>query len=394
MEYQRPLSGSWSILGAPMVDHSRHRKMFAYSFSERGLREMQPRIQEYVELLIKGMKEDADIGEHIDIVARYNWATFDMIGDLAFGESFHCLENKKTDPWIDAVFGNVKIGAFMSMIRHYNLAGLLPHLTPKQLVELRLRNMKNTVDKVEKRIQQGTERGDFWDKVIEKSDFEKGTGMTKSEMVSNAGVLVLGGSETTATLLSGTTYLLLKHPDIFKKLNNEVRSAFKHEDEIDLVSVSKLDYMLAVLDEGMRVYPPVPNAGNRVVPPSGTMVAGKWVAGGTSLQVLQYAANHSPANFHRPDDFVPERWLANPPVEFADDDRAARAPFSAGPRNCIGRSLAYAEMRLILAKVCFNFDLELDEERCGDWIKQQKVFTIWEKTPLWVKLKSVRREQV
>jgi averantin hydroxylase len=87
---------------------------------------------------------------------------------------------------------------------------------------------------------------------------------------------------------------------------------------------------------------------------------------------------------------VPERWLANPPKEFADDDRAARAPFSLGPRNCIGRNLAYAEMRLILAKVCFNFDLELDEERCGNWIGDQKIYGLWEKASLYVKLTPVQ----
>ena len=65
-----------------------------------------------------------------------------------------------------------------------------------------------------------------------------------------------------------------------KKLRDEVRSTFKHDDEIDLQSVGKLDYMLAVLDEGLRIYPPVPKQSDRVVPPQGAMVAGKWVPGG------------------------------------------------------------------------------------------------------------------
>ena len=111
----------------------------------------------------------------------------------------------------------------------------------------------------------------------------------------------------------------------------------------------------------------------------------------TTLQVQQYAANRDPANFARPEDFVPERWLADAPAEFAKDDRAARQPFVMGPRNCIGRNLAYAEMRLILAKVCFNFDMELDETRCSEWIKEQKIFVLWEKGPLWVKLKIAER---
>jgi averantin hydroxylase len=102
----------------------------------------------------------------------------------------------------------------------------------------------------------------------------------------------------------------------------------------------------------------------------------------------QYASYRLEANFHRPDEFLPQRWLGD--VQFADDDRAVLQPFSIGPRNCIGRSLAYAEMRLILAKILFNFDLELDEGMTGQWM-DQKVYLLWEKKPLWVRLKSVTR---
>ncbi|KAF2710597.1 cytochrome P450 [Pleomassaria siparia CBS 279.74] len=391
MEYQKSPNGVYSILAAYGPDHGRFRRLLSHSFSEKGMRDMQPRIQSFVQLLVKGLRESAQSGGYTDILEWYNWTTFDMIGDLAFGESFHCLELKRTDPWIAAIFGTVKVLSWISTIRRYKLGSLIPYLTPKKLLEFRLFNLQRNRQKIDERTALGTDRGDFWDNVIEKSDFEKGTGMTKEEMVSNASILVLGGSETTATLLSGTTYLLLMNPEKMKKLLEEVRGAYKHDDEIDLLSVGKLEYMLAVFDEAMRIYPPVPNQGNRVVPPNGAMVAEKWVAGGTSLQVQQYASSHSPANFHLPESFVPERWLSSPPPEFANDDRTARASFSLGPRNCIGRNLAYAEMRLILAKVCYNFDLELDEKRSGEWIAEQKIFGLWEKGPLWVKLTEVKK---
>jgi averantin hydroxylase len=102
----------------------------------------------------------------------------------------------------------------------------------------------------------------------------------------------------------------------------------------------------------------------------------------------QYASNRLDSNFHRADEFLPQRFLGD--VEFADDNRAILQPFSVGLRNCVGRNLAYAEMRLILAKVLFNFDLELDEGKTGQWL-DQKVFTLWEKKPLWVRVRSVER---
>lgn len=70
---------------------------------------------------------------------------------------------------------------------------------------------------------------------------------------------------------------------------------------------------------------------------------------------------------------------------FFNDNRDAFKPFSTGPRDCIGRNLAYHEMRLILAKVLWHFDLELDET-CQDWAESQRTFALWEKPPLLVRL--------
>lgn len=82
--------------------------------------------------------------------------------------------------------------------------------------------------------------------------------MTLDEIRINASLLVVAGSETTATALSGVTYLLGTHPEVLAKLTKEVRETFSSESEIDLISVQHLKYMLAVLDEGLRLFPPVP----------------------------------------------------------------------------------------------------------------------------------------
>ncbi|KAK3079312.1 hypothetical protein LTS18_005173 [Coniosporium uncinatum] len=366
MEYPLPVNGVANILAAERNTHGRYRRLLSHSFSEKGMREMQPHIQYYVNLLIERLKEHSRKGP----------------------ESFDCLENARTDPWIQAVFGNVKSVPFIGSLCRYGLGRLIQWITPKRLLELRMQNYLRNVDKIERRIQKGTDRGDFWDNVLEKSDFEKGTGMTKQEMISYASILVLGGSETTATSLSETTHLPCTHPEVLKKLNAEVRSVFSDEDGIDLISVNKLDYMLAVLDESMRLYPPVPKQGCRKVPVKGAVICGRWVPGGTSVQAQQYASNHVESNFHRPSEFLPQRWLGA--AEFASDDRAARQPFSMGPRNCIRTNLAYAEMRLTLAKVCSNFDLQL-EERSQSWIEEQQIFGLWEKGPLSVRLTPVKR---
>lgn len=97
------------------------------------------------------------------------------------------------------------------------------------------------------------------------------------KLQANSSILIIGGSETTATLLSGVTFFLLTNPDALRKLTDEVRSAFKTEDEININTVSNLPYMLACLDEALRMYPPVPIGLPRIVPKGGTKICGYYV---------------------------------------------------------------------------------------------------------------------
>jgi len=108
------------------------------------------------------------------------------------------------------------------------------------------------------------------------------------------------------------------------------------------------------------------------------------------VAVHQSAANWSEDNFHRAKDFCPERWLPEsvrePGSPFYNDNRDAMQAFSVGPRNCIGKNLAYNEMRVILARVLWNFDLTLCRES-NQWNKQ-KAFSFWEKGPLMTLLRQ------
>ncbi|KAB8292426.1 hypothetical protein EYC80_008152 [Monilinia laxa] len=260
----------------------------------------------------------------------------------------------------------------------------LDELIPKKLLEERKNHQALTDEKVQARLERKTDRKDFITYILRHNDTE--TGMSVSGIKSTSGVLLLAGSETTATLLSAMTYYLLApgNEHILRELVKEIRTAFTSEDEIDIISVNKLKYQLAVLDEAMRIHPPAPFGGLRVVAGEGQWVSGYW----TQISCVMYGAHHQPRNFKNPEKLAPERWLGDP--EYAGDEKGAFQLFSLGPRNCIGRNLAYAEMRLILARIIWNFDLEMVDES-KNWAKNMKVFLLWEKLPLYVNLKPVAR---
>ena len=93
----------------------------------------------------------------------------------------------------------------------------------------------------------------------------------------NASVLVVAGSETTATTLTAVLFFLLTNKKAHERLVAEVRNAFENEDEITIASVNKLEYLLACLNETMRILPAVPFGLPRVVPKGGRIMNGKLV---------------------------------------------------------------------------------------------------------------------
>lgn len=106
--------------------------------------------------------------------------------------------------------------------------------------------------------------------------------MTPDQIRINASLLIIAGSETTATALSGATYLLGTNPDALTKVTDEVRSAFSSEQEITLLSVQKLKYMLAVLDETLRIFPPAPGTSPRTVHQGGRIICDTFLPEGVS----------------------------------------------------------------------------------------------------------------
>ncbi|KAH7120708.1 putative cytochrome P450 [Dactylonectria macrodidyma] len=389
--FYRPKNVPPNVSTEDRDNHSMLRRQLSHGFSDRCMREQEPIIGSYVDLLVRRLRERCvelvekgmqTTPKPMDMTAWYNWTTFDIIGDLAFGEPFGSLENAGYHPWVAAVNATMlQFGTGLAM-RYLGLGGWIEPLVRSRRKN-RKAHMDYTRDKLTRRMQLNVERPDLIEGLLKKKD-DWVSDLDRIQI--NANVLIIAGSETTATLLAGATYLLLKNPEAMKKLTAEVRSTFRSDDEMTLTSVGKLGYMKACLDEALRRYPPVPMGQPRVVFKGGTTIAGEFVPEKTVVSVWQWAANHHAHMWKDPLGYRPERFLQDP--QFADDKLDALQPFAVGPRNCIGRNLANSEMRLILARLILNFDMRLVDENV-DWM-DQNIYMFWEKKPLNVYLTPVR----
>lgn len=158
------------------------------------------------------------------------------------------------------------------------------------------------------------------------------------------------GSDTTASSLTCLFYELCRQPDIITRLQNEIDEVYAGPDTVDSVSLSKLPFLNAVINETLRLHPPVPSGVQRVTPPEGLQIGKHFIPGSTIVQVPTHTmcrgkfkiSNISRCrfrssylthftlderNFASPNDFIPERWTTNPELV---KNSAAFVPFSVG----------------------------------------------------------------
>ncbi|KAK0640198.1 NAD-dependent protein deacetylase hst2-1 [Lasiodiplodia hormozganensis] len=385
--YSRDINNECHVLNTEDVkEHGALRRIFSNAFSDRALKLQEPLIKRYVDQLVDLMrrttKENGDA--KLDMVKLYNCTTFDIMGDLTFGEPLGLLEQSEYTPWVRAVFGSIKAQHLARIMMEYPVLGKLAVLfTPKGLDEQVRVHFQHSADRVDRRLAKSDDgKPDIWGLVLDKGKDLISLG----QMHANSSLFMIAGTETTATLLSGLTWYLLKNPDKLKKAVEEVRS--RSEEDLSLEELPRLPYLNACFEEGLRVYPPVPIGLPRETPEGGNMICGEWVPGKTRVSLHNWSAYRSEKNFKDPDSFVPERWLPN--TGYDSDRKEVLQPFSFGPRNCLGKNLAYHEMRIIMAKVLWHFDLELCSES-ANWADQE-AYSLWQKPELWCRAKPIRRK--
>ncbi|KIA75568.1 cytochrome P450 [Aspergillus ustus] len=366
--------------------HAQMRRILTPGFTPQALRAQEPFVQKYVNLLITQLSDliekDGKSGEQsssssnsnsaeVDMTPWFNYTTFDIFGDLGYGESFDCLQHSQYHPWISLLFNSVKAAGFVISTRFYPIIefALMKCLIPASMKKIQRDHYQQIVDKVDRRLSWELQRPDIMSHVIGKQGELK---LDSGELYATFMILTTVGSETTATALTGTFNYLVNHsPESLRKLEAEIRGAFSSPEEITLDAVRNLPFLNAVINEGLRLCPPVPWIPPRLVPDGGRMVCGTWIAGGTPVSIQAYSINRSPTLFSKPTSFLPERWLesstSDPSSPFFNDNRQAIQPFAVGPRACLGINLAWAEMRLILAKLVFAFDFSPIEGRSVRW---------------------------
>ncbi|KAL9089183.1 MAG: hypothetical protein Q9159_002654 [Coniocarpon cinnabarinum] len=278
------INGEPEVWTADPERHPRLRHLLSPIFSEKAVRSQEPLIQSHLDLLIASLKQNARSKSRgkVDLSSWMNWTLFDIISDLAFGESFGCAKSQKYHPLVALVSQSAKVVSFLGAIKQFPwLDTVFQVLIGSKMTKI-LRDHQNVaIDMVDRRMSKVTNRGDFMDVMLKSRDEE---GITTGEIYSNANLLMMAGSETTAQALSGCFYHITKYPSVARALTSEIRRSVAHESELNFDVVAGLPLLTATLQESMRMYPGQPIFNPRISPAGGASVAGYAVPEGVSYK--------------------------------------------------------------------------------------------------------------
>ncbi|MCJ1383955.1 hypothetical protein MMC17_007069 [Xylographa soralifera] len=327
-----------------VAQHNRMKRSLAGGFSAKALLEQETIVQECIDLFISKIGVNGSNPKGINMTEWYEMIAFDVLGEMAFGNSFHCIKNEEPHFWQQMTVKHLFFITVVDNLRRYPLVrrlgqAILPSLTVsvrdkhtgysrEQVARYKLIYFKPSVANLTSRMANTSSRKDILTHVISKVQTGE---ISQEELTAHSSTLVLAGGETVGTFMSAVTFYLCKYSGTLRKLQKEVRDRYQNYEQIDATSAMHLPYLQAVINEGLRIFPPASQGFPRYSP--GAMVDGYYIPKGTELYTSAWSVTHDSANFHHPNDFIPERWID----PNCTDVKEASQPFSLGPRGCIGR---------------------------------------------------------
>lgn len=204
---------------------------------------------------------------------------------------------------------------------------------------------------IDRRVASKQEVNDLLNMLLETRYEDTGEGMLVDQLIDEIKILFIAGHETTANALTFTFYLLAKHPEIQKKVFEEIVQIESEADNI-VERLQKMPYINAVLNESMRLYPPAWIVDRENI--SDDSIGDYNFLKGTLIGISFYELHRNPKYWTDPEKFDPERFLG----EQKKESMQYFYPFGAGPRMCIGAGFAIYEMCLTLSYIVKKYEIK------------------------------------
>lgn len=339
------LLGNGLITNADNESWRKQRKLLQPPFHRESLVTMCNNVVDSVERLLKDWKTKE--GATINFTHDMAWLTIDIVCKTLFTSDVSNTQIQMV--WRNLNFLNEAATKMASNPWHLPWKWPLPRYVKGRKYIAELNEMIYGI--MQKRRQQANPPHDLLQILLE-ARYDDGSPMTDEQIRDEVMTVFVAGHETTVNALSWTWYLLKKNAECEKKLLVESKPFAQINPSF--TDVAHMKYGWCVMNEAMRVYPPVPVIGRAVV--NNEEVYGYQLKKGYSTIINIAGLHHHPAYWENPEQFKPERFLN---FDLKGDNRFVFMPFGAGPRICIGNNFAMLEMQIINAMLSSRVEMEL-----------------------------------
>ncbi|TVY82000.1 Cytochrome P450 monooxygenase yanH [Lachnellula suecica] len=370
LAWQKNLGTQHSTFGRPTVSEAKRRRdLLLPFFSRRSILALEHVVQEKTDILIAKLLRQHEEGVVSDLHLGYSCYTVDIITDFCFAQSAEALSFPDFHaPLVDALLA---LADSWSAMKHFPILQKINSLPTwlslriapamKGFVEYQTNLQTQINDLIANPYKLKEASHAIIYETLLAENKEQGTPLTFVELDHEAQSLVAAGVDTTMVTLVTGTYELLKKPEMAAKLRLELKYAWPslHGRPLGLEALERLPYLAAVIKESLRTAPHITAGFPRIVPDGGKEIGGVFVPGGAKVSMSVLFPHNDPTIFADPQEFKPERWLLS--SKETTELEQFLVPFSHGPRACLGRPLAYAELFLAFANVFRKIDLQLTE---------------------------------
>ncbi|APA13544.1 hypothetical protein sscle_11g083140 [Sclerotinia sclerotiorum 1980 UF-70] len=331
--------------------HTPWRRIWEKAFVGNACREYNTRVEIHVDKLVQILlKED---GKEVDISNAVDNLNFDIMADLSFSKHAGLQDGTGDNSYMSYIHKYMSFAAMIGALR--NIAQLLAYIPETS-------EIRKFREKGEAMLKERQERGSTYRDVFSyllSVDSKGGEKFTQKELNSNANLIIVAGTDTTSSTVAQMLRALAKEPRILCKLQREIDElciSMGKGSEITINSIRNLEYLNAVVNEGLRLYNPVPSGAHAATYPQGVEVGDIYIPGNVQVEITQLALMKDERYFAQGKEFIPERWTSERPELVKD--RRAFIPFGYGVHSCVGKTLALQELRLIVARIFRTFDIQ------------------------------------
>ncbi|KAL4793708.1 cytochrome P450 [Aspergillus venezuelensis] len=340
--------------------HAKHRKLFARAFSKSSLRnEWEGVVRDKVRRVVGRMKGEISSQQpghegRCDILKWWTFLATDVAGHLMFGEDFGMVELGVKNEYIQVLESTMKGSGINAELP---LLGFIGRYLPIQALQTMFRANEYLTTYGRRAVTNAKANSysnrNIFSGMIYASEKSRGTGnesLTDLDVATEAGNLIVAGSDTTAVTLTYLIWSVLSRPSLQRDLEEEASALDADYDDAKLETLPLLN---AVIKETLRLYGAAPGSLPRSVPEGGATLGGYFIPEGMTVSTQSWTIHRNENIFPDPEDFDVSRWMktdtnTNPGASGLAN--LAFSPFGAGARVCLGIHLAEMELRLAAAE--------------------------------------------